>query len=208
MIVVTTQGILLGLSTGLFCLGTCGPVFVPLMMAEKRGAAQSARVIGELALGRLVAYLIFGAAVGYLGMQLEGPAFQRIMAGAMVVLSFVLLLYAATRGWPHLPLCRWANGRHLRFPIALGFLTGLNVCPPFLLAISTAFGLGSIGHGMLLFGGFFLGTSVYLLLLLPLGYLGRWQNVRLVALLTAVLSGAFFFLMGITRWIAFWQSEP
>jgi hypothetical protein len=58
------------------------------------------------------------------------------------------------------------------------------------------------GKGMLLFGGFFVGTSVYLLLLLPLGYLGRWQNVRLIALMTAMLSGAFFFLMGITRFIA------
>jgi hypothetical protein len=53
--------------------------------------------------------------------------------------------------------------------------------------------------GMSLFGGFFMGTSVYLLLLLPLGYLGRWENVRLIALMTALLSGIFFFLMGIAR---------
>ena len=202
MLQVAIQGILLGLSTGLSCLGYCGPVFVPLMMSENRGTAQSALVLGELALGRLVAYLAFGAAVGYIGMQLEGPSFQRVMAGAMVVLSALLLLYVATRGWPHLPLCRWANRRYVRFPIAFGFLTGFNVCPPFLLAISYTFGLGSIGKGMLLFGGFFVGTSVYLLLLLPLGYLGRWENVRLIALMTALLSGVFFFLMGITRFIA------
>jgi hypothetical protein len=135
-------------------------------------------------------------------MQLEGPSFQRVMAGAMVVLSILLLLYVATKGWPHLPLCHWADRRYVRFPIAFGFLTGFNVCPPFLLAISHAFGLGSIGKGMFLFGGFFTGTSVYLLLLLPLGYLGRWENVRLIALMTAMLSGVFFFLVGITRLMA------
>lgn len=164
--------------------------------------AQSAWVVGELALGRLIAYLTFGAVVGYLGMQLEGPSFQRVIGGAMVVLSTLLLLYVATRGWPHLTLCRWANRHYLRFPIAFGFLTGFNVCPPFLLAISFTFGLGSIGRGALLFGGFFVGTSVYLVLLLPLGYLGRWQSLRLIALMTALLSGVFFFLMGIARFIA------
>jgi hypothetical protein len=136
-------------------------------------------------LGRLVAYLLFGAAAGYLGMQLEGPSFQRVVGGAMVVLSAFLLLYAVTGGWPRLTLCRWTNRRYFRFPIAFGFLTGINVCPPFLLAISYTLGLGSMGKGALLFGGFFLATSAYLVLLFPLGYLGRWQSLRLIALMTA-----------------------
>jgi hypothetical protein len=146
--------------------------------------------------------MAFGMAAGYIGMRIDGPSFQRAIGGAMVVLSVILLLYVATRGWPHLPICRWANQRHLRFPFAFGFLTGLNVCPPFLLAISYAFGMGSAINGTFLFGGFFLGTSVYLLVLLPLGYLGRWQNLRLIALITALLSGVFFFLMGIARFIS------
>lgn len=56
MMEVTLQGILLGLSAGLFCLGYCASVFVPLMMSENKGVAQSAWVVSELALGRLVAY--------------------------------------------------------------------------------------------------------------------------------------------------------
>lgn len=55
--------------------------------------------------------------------------------------------------------------------------------------------------GVLLFGGFFLGTSVYLVLLLPLSYLGRWQSLRLIALMTALLSGVFFFMTGILRFL-------
>lgn len=193
------HGILLGLSTGLFCLGYCAPVFVPLMMSRNEEVAQSIQVVGELALGRLVAYLAIGAAAGYVGVRLEGPFFQIVIGAAMIVLSVLLLLYAATRGWPYLSICRRLSGCHFRFPIAFGFLTGINICPPFLLAISHAFGMGSVIKGVLVFGGFFVGTSVYLVLLLPLGYLGRWQSLRLIALMTALLSGVFFFLMGIAR---------
>ena len=199
MLAVTIQGIALGLSTGLFCLAYCAPVYVPLMMSEKGGVARSARVVGELALGRLVAYLAFGAVVGYLGTQLEEPFLQKMVGIAMVVLSAFLLLYVATRGWPHLAFCRWLGGCRFRFPIVFGFFTGINICPPFLLAISYAFGLASIAEGMLLFGSFFVGTSVYLVLLLPLGYLGRWQSLRLISLMAALLSGVFFLVVGLVR---------
>jgi sulfite exporter TauE/SafE len=199
MVGVVIQGISLGLSTGVFCLAYCAPVFVPFMFSDKRGIKQGARIVAELALGRLVAYLTFGVVAGYLGMQLEGPFFQRVVGIAMVVLSVFLLLYVATKRWPHLPLCRWVSGRYFQLPIIFGFFTGINICPPFLLAISYTFGLRSMAKGMLLFGGFFLGTSIYLVLLLPLGYLGMWQNLRLIALVTALLSGAFFFLMGLIR---------
>jgi sulfite exporter TauE/SafE len=201
MMEVAIQGILLGLSTGLFCLGYCAPVFVPLIMSEKRAVAHNTLVVGELALGRLIAYLLSGAVAGYLGMQLEGPSFQRLVGWAMIVLSAILLLYVATMRWPQFSLCKWAKGHYFRFPIVFGFLTGINICPPFLLAISYTFSFGSITKGILLFGGFFLGTSVYLLVLLPLGYLGQWQNLRIIALITAILSGVFFLLMGVARLI-------
>ncbi len=134
MVEVTIQGILLGLSTGLFCLGYCAPVFVPLMMSENRTMARGALVIGELALGRLVAYLTSGAVAGYLGMQLEGPSFQRAVGGAMVVLSTLLLLYVATRGWPHFTLCRWANVRYFLLKPCLGRCSLLPVIVPLLVS--------------------------------------------------------------------------
>ena len=99
MLEVALQGLLLGLSTGLSCLGYCGPVFIPLMMAEKRGSTQSARVIAELALGRLIAYLLFGAVIGYIGNKVDGPLFQKVMAGAMVLLSLLLLVYDFSSCW-------------------------------------------------------------------------------------------------------------
>ena len=196
------QGIFLGLSTGLSCLGSCGPVFVPLIMSENRRLKQCARVLGELAFGRLIAYLIFGAGIGYIGMRIEGLLFQKAIAGAMIILSALLILFAVTRGFPHLSICRVVNKRQIRYPIIFGLLTGFNVCPPFLLATSRTFDLASISKGIFLFAGFFAGTSVYLVLLLPLGFLGRWQNIRIIGVLTAMLSGVYFLFMGIIRLIA------
>jgi len=60
-------------------------------------------------------------------------------------------------------------------------------------------GLGSLIKSILLFGGFFLGASVYLLALLPLGYLGKWPNLREIALATGLLSGVFFLVLGLSR---------
>ncbi|MEA3282964.1 MAG: sulfite exporter TauE/SafE family protein [Euryarchaeota archaeon] len=204
MMEVLIQGISLGISTGLFCMGYCAPVFVPLLMSEKRGLTQSALVIFELALGRLIAYLVVGAAAGYLGMKLEGPTFEIMIGAAMIIMSAFLINYATT-GMQNRPIPHIRNRLKMhnpRFPWLFGFLTGINICPPFLLAISCAIGQGNMAGGMLLFGGFFIGTSVYLVLLLPLGYLGRWQNVRQIALMTALLSGVFFFLMGIAQFMA------
>jgi sulfite exporter TauE/SafE len=199
MMIVLLQGLTLGLSTGLFCLATCAPAFVPLLMAEERRWGGIARVVGELALGRLLAYLAFGAGVGYLGMELQGPFLEKAVAIALILLALTMFLYVVTQGWPHLSFCRVVNARFARFPFLLGLLTGLNVCPPFLLAISAALGLGSIVQGTAMFGGFFVGTSVYLLALVPLGRLGRWPHLRLVALMTAALSGSFFLVLGVVR---------
>jgi len=199
---IVLQGIFLGLSTGLFCLGFCAPIFVPLMMSEKRRMAKCVIVVVELALGRFIAYLVIGAAAGYLGMLLEGPLYQRAVGVSMIFLSGLLILYFATRRWPHLTLCRRVNGRYFHFPVMFGFLIGISLCPPFLLAISYAIGLGDLTKGILLFGSFFLGTSVYLVMLLPLGYLGRWQSTHEIALMTTLISGVYFFLMGITRLVS------
>ena len=204
MMEVLLQGVSLGISTGLFCLGYCAPVAVPLLMSEGKELTHGVWVICELALGRLVAYLIVGAAAGYLGMQLEGPTFEIMIGAAMIIMSALLIIYA-TAGMQNRPIPHICNRLRIqspRFPLLFGFLTGINICPPFLLAISCALGQGNMAGGMLFFGGFFAGTSAYLVLLLPLGYLGRWQNMRQIALIVALLSGVFFLIMGIARFMA------
>ncbi len=199
MIGIFLQGITLGLSTGLFCLTSCALVFVPLLISQKRGARQNLGLVAELAAGRFAAYMIFGGTAGALGTQLEGIAYQRMLGGMMVVLALLMLGYAVSRCYPRWTACHWARLDRIRYPLLFGFITGINPCPPFLLALSYALELGGAIMGTILFLGFFLGTSLYLLLLLPAGWLGRWESVNIIGRITAALAGVFFLFTGLTR---------
>ncbi len=85
----------------------------------------------------------------------------------------------------------------MNYPAFFGFLTGINVCPPFLLAMSAALSYASIAGSILLFGGFFVGTSFYLILLVPLGLAAKVENIRQIGLITAIMSGVMFFILGL-----------
>ncbi|MHB1413781.1 MAG: urease accessory protein UreH domain-containing protein [Chloroflexota bacterium] len=194
------QGLLLGLSTGVFCLGACAPALVPALLTRAPGLRGGAVVVGEMALGRLVAYLLFGAAVGALGTRLDpaNPVLAKV--AGLATLGFALLLgaYLVRAGAATSPrLCRLLPASVRRAPLAFGFLTGLSLCPPFLLALATALGAGGPLPGMLFFGAFFIGTSVYLLPLVPLGALGRWEAPRLVGRMAGFLAVGVFAVMGL-----------
>lgn len=193
------QGYMLGLSTGPFCLAACAPALVPFLMAEKRSLRQSAIALGELAFGRLLAYLSFGLAVGWAGIRLSGPWLDKAIGIAMISLSAVMLLFVAvaSRKMAHLSSCKFC-GRYSRFPALFGFLTGINVCPPFLLAISSAAAMASLWGSVLLFGGFFLGTAIYLFLLIPIGLLGAYEPARIISMIALVISCVYFLGLGMT----------
>ncbi|MEN6396948.1 MAG: sulfite exporter TauE/SafE family protein [Methanoregula sp.] len=197
MIDLVLSGVLLGLSTGIFCLASCAPVFVPFMMAEDRPLRRNLFILGELAAGRLCAYLLVGGAIGFLAGLVETGFLKRIAGAALVAVSLLLLFFVLGKRSPEPALCRILTSRGVTVPIFFGFLTGINVCPPFLLAISAAIAAGSVTGSMLLFFGFFCGTSVYLFVLLPVGLAGRYETIRTVGRVTAVLSGVLFLIIGI-----------
>jgi hypothetical protein len=68
-----------------------------------------------------------------------------------------------------------------------GLVTGLNPCAPVLLAFAAAAESRTLFESLV----FFLGTSVYPVPLPLLGFLGRWNRLRLVARLAVGLMGAF-----------------
>jgi len=199
MTTIWIEGITLGLSTGLFCLTSCAMVFIPLLLSQKDGIIAGVRVVVEFTLGRLAAYIAFGAAAGFVGLNLESTFSKKLLGLAMILLSGLLMLYIINQIPVKLKFCQRLVGRSIKVPFWLGFITGINVCPPFLMAVSRAVDLGSVTKGIELFCGFFLGTSVYLIVPLPLGFLGKWENVRIVAYMTAVLSSIFLLVVGVLR---------
>jgi sulfite exporter TauE/SafE len=154
-------------------------------------------LVGQFLLERLAACVLFGLVAGYLGVWVGGSLPRWVMALSLVGLSLLLILYALAQNLPLPGLCRFVRGHSARLSLLLGFLTGINPCPPFLLATAYVFeGADPLG-GVLLFVAFFLGTSLYLLPLTFVGLLSRYEQIREVARLTTIIVGVVFLVMGI-----------
>ena len=139
------EALVLGLATGPVCLATCGPVVVPWMMVQPRGVWWHSRQLGLFLAARLAGYMVFAAAVWMVGSAIPRAWIGRtwLMGGIEVLLAVGLVVYAV--GWPH-RRCGAAKSTSrlveigetprpmMSGALALGFLTGINLCPPFLVA--------------------------------------------------------------------------
>ncbi|HTW90348.1 MAG TPA: sulfite exporter TauE/SafE family protein [bacterium] len=191
------KALLLGFTTGLFCVGFCVPLVGPLLIAdETRGVRRSAdRVLLFLA-GRLVAYLLFGLVFGALGSVLTNVwSLKYILLPLLyAILGVMMVVYAVVQSFPHIGFCR-TLGQPVRsgwYIVLVGFLAGINLCPPFLLAVTTVIDIGGALRGALFFLVFFLATSVYLLPLFFAGLVSRFSSVRFAGRVAAVLAGLYF----------------
>ena len=156
--------------------------------------------------GRAAAYLLFGAAVGALGRLVTANLMfrTRILPLLFFLLGALLVLYGIFRSFPRWRLCR-AAGAHLEhrgYLLLAGFLAGINLCPPFLLALSYALSLGNSAESMLFFLFFFLATTVYLLPFLFSSLLARIELVRRAARLSAIVAGGWFMFLALRQWLA------
>ena len=189
------QALLAGLSTGVFCTTYCLPFVVPYMAAEARSLRQSAGVVLRFLAGRFTGYVLFGALFGWLGERLQGPALSVMVALALVVMAVVLMLYGLGLLQDRWACCTPRFGR--RAPFMMGFLMGVNVCPPFVLSLAYVVSLQSVLNSVLYFVVFFLGTSVYALPLVFVGLLGRLPEFRRAAQVSAVVVGLLFAAYGL-----------
>ena len=192
------EPLLAGLATGLFCCASCYPFLLPVFAAEHRGARGVLGVWLQVLGGRLAGYLLFGALAGWLGERLGTAGFQRASAVALMAMALILLLYAVGLLRSGHAACA-AAGRGRSAPALLGFLMGVNVCPPFLLSLAYVVTLHDTLKGVVYFLVFFLATSIYLLPLLFAGLLGRMKEFRLAARLAAVAVGILFFVYGMLK---------
>jgi hypothetical protein len=79
----------------------------------------------------------------------------------------------------------------------LGFLTGLNFCPPFVVAGIRAAELGSLSGALLFFAVFFAGTSIWFVPIAGLGCVVRNQALVTVARMTMGLVALYYFALGL-----------
>ncbi len=204
------QGFLLGLANGVTCLAYCAPVLIPLMLGEGQKTRQNWGMLGKFLGGRLAGYLLFGLLAWLLSQAILGASAYRnlILGAAYVALAVLLAAYGFSNARAMGPASAACAGslkgarKFLRqwpalLPLGLGFLTGLNLCPPFLLAFTSAAGTGSLGASLIFFLTFFVGTSLYFLPMALVGLMSRMNALRTVGKLAAVLMAFYYAYSGI-----------
>ncbi len=197
------EGLTLGLATGVSCLASCGPVYAAYLFSEKRTGRQSLAVLLILNLGRFAAYVCFGALTGLLGGTI--PYGVRVpLAYAGYVLFSVFLMISTLRVNRQCGGC--GVSKWMKFtgsPFLLGVLTGFSLCPAFLIALTSALDAGGAFNGALLFSGFFLGTTVYMLPLSIVGLFTARKWFTAAARVLAVFVAVYFLVIGIRGLAAF-----
>jgi len=76
-------------------------------------------------------------------------------------------------------------------------VTGMNICPPFLLAITGAVETGEITGSIAFFTMFFLGTGIYFIPLPFIGFFRRQQVLRIIGKFAAILAGILYIFKGV-----------
>ncbi len=201
------QGFVLGLSSGAVCAAYCAPVLVPYLLGEGRGVLKNFSALMQFLLGRLLGYLAFAFLAWGLNQSLLQDTVQRslLIGSAYIILSVSLIFYSLFRAGH---ACRAAEdggfAHRLRenwptlFLFAMGLATGLNFCPPFLLAVATAAEQTSLAQSVLFFLTFFLGTSLFLIPAPFLGLLRGFSALHIIGKMAAGLIGAYYFYIGLT----------
>jgi sulfite exporter TauE/SafE len=201
-----SSGFVLGLSTGVVCLAYCGPVLIPFLMGEGKGVYKNIGSVSLFLLGRLAAYLFVGILAGMIGhVILQPSASKTVFIGFLyIILSLLMIVYGFHRfreiclGRSNLMVKKsYARRWPSLLPFTGGFATGLNLCPPFLLAITGAMETGKIAGSVLFFFLFFLGTSVYFIPLPFIGFFRKQHVMRIIGKFAAILAGIFYLYKGI-----------
>lgn len=181
---------------GVYCIGVCLPIFVPMILADKQNTRSTLRIVIEFSLGRLLGYLFHGVLIGLLGVSINSELVHKLISFSTLLMGIMLIVYSlGFLKWGH-KACKVFFGK-VKIPIFLGFFTGINVCPPFLASLVYAFGLKSVLKSIAYFSFFFLGTSLYIV---PLGLLGRFSyqtTLQKIARVSGIFVGAYFTYTGL-----------
>ena len=202
------EALVLGLATGPVCLASCGPVVLPWMLVQSQGVRAHGRQLSVFLAARLAGYLVFAAVAWYVGTTIPRAIPQSwagrswIFGGTELLLAVALVVYAV--GWPRRRCTVQASssgelvqiGERRSGAVALGFLTGINLCPPFLVAGVRAAQQASLLAALVFFVFFFVGTAVWFLPFLSLGLVRRAPAVVTVARMVAVLLACWYLFSG------------
>jgi len=204
------KGLILGLSNGVVCLMYCAPVLVPYFLGEGNKVRKNYTYLGAFLLGRMIGYLLFGYVAWVVNQVFYNAIRYReaVFGGIYIVLSIAMLIYGLSNR--ETPCAAKSLKKHsLRLftkkewfvPVCLGFLTGLNLCPPFILAFVEASNAGGVFQSIFFFFTFFLGTSLYFIPTPLFGALNKHVQLKMIGKAAAVVVAGYYFYTGIILFI-------
>ena len=209
------EAVALGFGSGPVCVAACGPVLLPFLGAEARKLGPTGRLLAIFLGGRLAGYLGFAVVAWAAGLTLPPELRTRTMVfglanfGLAAVLGFSVFFprRACVQSQDGEPARLYQIGTANRFrppaALTLGFLTGLNLCPPFIAAGVRAAATHSLTGALAFFALFFAGTSVWFLPALGVSWLRRFGAVPAVARMTMAALSIYYAYLGVvsvTAW--------
>lgn len=199
------RGFILGLSSGGICLMYCIPVLIPYLLGEGKKTKENFIYLCKFMLGRLSGYILFAILAWITGnLIIKETAYREILfAVAYILLSLSLIIYVFTSSHKICNVKYFGKAlkniqetkKWLAIPL-MGFLTGINLCPPFLLAFSDAALSGSMINSILYFISFFIGTSIYFI---PVPFVGvlKSKQTQIIGLMVSAIIALYYMYTGI-----------
>jgi sulfite exporter TauE/SafE len=200
------EGILLGLGAGSICLAYCGPVLIPYLLGESKSINRNFFYVFLFLSGRLAAYILIGFIVGIAGKILLQPSsITLLLTGISYIILSLLLIYYGFYQFKEVCLgmtnTKIASKYFKKMPymvlLAGGAMTGINICPPFFLAITRAAATKNIFDSIFFFMMFFIGTSLFFVPLPFLGFFKRRKVLRVIGKFAAILAGLIYLYKGV-----------
>jgi sulfite exporter TauE/SafE len=197
----------LGLTSGGACLATCGPLIAAFLAAERNTLKRSTVLLTVFLSGRLLGYLGWAVLSWLLGWVIyQSPKGLAVFSSANLVLGAWLIYYGISRPVHSHGNCPgsiaksldslWGTHQVFFRGGIWGFLSGLQICPPFLTAVTEAARTGSLGGSLLFFFLFYLGTGIWFIPFPFIGTLGRFRQIAQVARFLTLPLGAYFIYSG------------
>jgi hypothetical protein len=192
---------------------------LPWLGAEPRDLGTTGRLMAMFLGGRLAGYLAFAVVAWAAGLTLPVDLRTRTLVFGLANFGLAALL-GFSACFPR-RRCFMAPHEHqtglyqigatdrFRPPTALtlGFLTGLNLCPPFVAAGVRAAATHSLPGALAFFAFFFAGTTVWFLPSLAVSSLRRFSAVPVVARMTMAALAVYYAYLGVVS-AASWRLAP
>ncbi len=197
------NSLILGLSSGVACLSYCMPVILPYYLSRGYRVGKNFSDLLLFMSGRLIGYLLFGVAAFFTGRYLlENNPYRGYLQGSIYIVFSILLILEffkerSCMGKKLEAICGKLKVRGLLFPLLLGFLTGINLCPTFALVFAEASSLNNLLECLWFFFLFFTGTTVYFIPIPLLGLLRNREGVKTVGRFLLALIFIWFVYKGI-----------